>query len=80
MKMPKILKDMLTGKDNETYSAARMLWLGGGVTFIFLSVYHVVVGKHPFDYQQFGTGLGLVLAGGGIGVGAQASTEPGAGS
>jgi hypothetical protein len=72
----KFVNDLLTGIDNQTFDIARVLWAVTVVTFLVLSCWNVVETKQPFDYQQFGIGAGLVLAGGGAGVALKGRTEP----
>lgn len=75
--MGNILKDLLTGKDNQTYNLARVGWGASLLVFLGLAVYDVVVNHTPFNMQNFGIGLGAVLAAGGGAIGLQAKTEPG---
>jgi hypothetical protein len=71
----KLLKDCLTGRDNETYDVVRVLILSGGLSFIFYA--GVAVFKTgTFAMQDFGIGLGAILGGGGAGVGLKSKTEP----
>lgn len=76
--MNTFFKAVLTGKDNETYDVGRVLLLLGGI--VFLSCTMIAVLKSlQFDMEKFGYGMGTLLGGGGIGIGAKGHTEPGAG-
>lgn len=65
--MGKLLNDIFTEKDGETYCVGRVLWVAGCVLFYLLAMWAVFHGK-DFDPQNYGLGLGGVLAGGGAGV------------
>jgi hypothetical protein len=73
--MSKFFNDILTGKDGESYDVGRVLWVIGVLVFLGLSIFTVIQGQawHPLD---FGTGLGGILAGGGISIGVKSGTEP----
>jgi hypothetical protein len=73
--MRKFITDCLTGKDNRTFDAARILWALGGVAFILYAGWDVFRTSH-FAAQDFGIGFGGILSGGGAGVGLKAKTEP----
>lgn len=77
--MRKILKDMFTGKDNQTYSALRIGWFIMLIHALALSSYDVYVLKAHFDMQSFGIMVGAIVAAGGIALGQAAKTEPGVG-
>lgn len=72
------IKNLFTGKDNQTWNLARVSW--GMCTFVFLvlSSYDVIWLKHAFVMQDFGLGIGAIMASGGAAVGFQGKTEPGA--
>lgn len=70
------VKHLLTGKDGETYAPSRVYWCLAAITQIFLSVWHVVVLAQAFSSTDFGTGMGLVLTAGGLGVWITRKTEP----
>lgn len=70
------IKDLLTTKDGETYAPSRVYWMLGSVTQIALSVWHTVVLQQPFSSTDFGTGMGLILTAGGVGVWITRKTEP----
>ena len=70
------LKHLLTGKDGHTYAPSRVYWCLAAVTQIVLSVWHVIVLSRDFNSTDFGTGMGLVLTAGGLGVWMTRKTEP----
>jgi hypothetical protein len=78
--MGKILKDLFTGRDNATYSLARVLWGLLVLVFAINSLNDLLVLHNHFDPQAFGIGVGSLMAGGGIALGQQAKTEPGVNS
>lgn len=75
--MPEFLKHCLTGRDNESYDIARVLLCAGAMTYIAISIY-VAIRSGQFEPDKYGSGLGWILGGGGIGIGAKAHTEPSA--
>ncbi len=74
--MKKIFKDWLTGIDGQTYDMARFLWALTVLVFLGCALYAIYKGQ-AWDAVQYGTGAGLVLAGGGVAIGMKAKTEPG---
>ena len=64
-----------TGKDNTTLDIGRILWFQGVVFYFGLSVYDIYRGA-AFDPTGWGTGFGLVLAGGGAALALKSKTEP----
>lgn len=73
--MIKLIKDILTGVDNQTYDVGRLLWVLGVLVYLGLSITALVKGQ-PWEPQSFGIGLGAVLAGGGAALGFKKATEP----
>jgi hypothetical protein len=71
----KILKDWFTGIDGTTYDVGRFLWFVGVWVFLFSTIYALSKGQ-TWNAIEYGTGLGLVLAGGGAALGLKAHTEP----
>lgn len=69
-------KHLLTGVDGVTYAPARVYWCLAALTQIALSIWHTVVAGHDFSSTDFGTGMGLVLTAGGVGVWITRKTEP----
>jgi hypothetical protein len=74
--MNAFLKSLLTGRDNLTYDVGRVLLLLGGLVFLACTVLSVLK-TMQFDMEKFGYGLGALLGGGGMGIGAKGHTEPG---
>lgn len=74
--MKKILKDWLTGVDGQTYDIGRTLWMLSVLVFLGCAVYAIYKGQ-AWNAVEYGTGAGLVLAGGGVAIGLKAKTEPG---
>ena len=76
MKLRTILNHCITGIDGETIDPARF-YLGLAV-FVFLGGAIVnIIHTKALDYQTFGIGFGLLLAGGGLGIAIKSKTEPG---
>lgn len=73
----KFIKDSMTGKDNETYDAIRILSVLSIVIALGLTVYVVVWKDKPFNIQDYGIGLGLIFAAVGAALKLKESTEPG---
>ena len=70
------LKNLFTGGDNSTFDIGRVLWALACLVFMVLAVYAVMWKGQPWAPQDYGTGLGLVLAAGGAAIGFKAHTEP----
>lgn len=62
------LKHVLTHKDGETYVPARVYWCLAALAQVGLTAWSVIVHGHDFNSTDFGTGMGLVLTAGGLGV------------
>lgn len=73
--MKKFITDILTGIDNQTIDIGRLLWALGVLVFLGISIGALVKGQ-PWEPEQYGIGLGAVLAGGGAGIGFKKGTEP----
>lgn len=76
-KLGEAIKHLMTAKDGETYAPSRVYWLLAALTQIGLSVWSVIVHQQDFSSTDFGTGMGLVLTAGGVGVWITRKTEPG---
>lgn len=74
--MYEILKQLLTGKDNETHDMAKYLGLVTFVIGISLEVYSIVWRGEKFSFQEYGTGLGLLFAGYGAALKLGESSQP----
>ena len=72
------LKDMFTGKDNQTYNLMRVGVALGLLTYLALCTWDVVHNHRAFQMQDFGIGLGAVLGASGAAIKLQGQTEPGA--
>jgi hypothetical protein len=70
----KILKDILTEDNNETYCAARVCAIAALFGFLVIAIIQVVNG-HDIDFSQLGVGFGTVLGGSGVMIGAKAATQ-----
>jgi len=70
-----ILKQILTGKDNQTHDVIRWLTVLAFLVGIILEIYHAVIGG-DFNLEQYGIGMGSMLAASSIGIRIKASTEP----
>jgi len=70
----KLLKDILTEDNNETYCAARVCAIAALFGFLAIAIIHVLHGK-DIDFSQLGIGFGTVLGGSGVMIGAKAATQ-----
>ena len=71
--MGKILKDVFTGPDGQSFEIAHFLWAIGVLALIIVAIYTAVkTGTYP---SSFGQDLGMVSAGGGIGSYARAKSD-----
>lgn len=71
------VKHLLTAKDNVTYAPSRVYWCIAAAQFVFNSAYALIHLNQPWDPIGYGTGMGLVLTAGGVGVWITRKTEPG---
>jgi hypothetical protein len=71
------LKHLLTAKDGETYAPSRVYWCLAALQGLALSAWSTVAQGQPFNFTDFGTGMGLVLSAGAVGVWITRKTEPG---
>ena len=74
--MKDIIKQLLTGKDNQTHDFVRWLGVLAVLVALGLTVYVVVWRSQPFDLQQFGVGMGSVFAALGAALKLKETTEP----
>ena len=72
--MKEIVKQLLTGKDNETYDIGRVTWLIGLVAVIGLAFYEVLYST--VSIRELAESLGIVSAAGGASVAMKSKTEP----
>jgi hypothetical protein len=76
MTVRKILKDISTGIDGETFCYARIAGIAGVIVYLGVAISDFIV-NHRFDYMQFGTGFGVIISGVGVGIKLKQDTEPG---
>jgi len=72
--MKDILKQLLTGKDNQTYDLGRVTWLLGFVAVIGLAGYEVMHGS--VNLKELAEALGIVSGASGASVMMKKDTEP----
>lgn len=73
----RFVKDCLTVANGRDYDVGRVLWVLLVLTYVGVTIFHAV--RNPtssFDYISFGTGSGMMLAGGGASLWAKKNTEP----
>jgi hypothetical protein len=69
-----ILKQLLTGKDNQTYDLGRVSWLVGMVAVLLLAAYEVM--HSTVSLRELAESLGIVSAAGGASVAMKQKAEP----
>jgi hypothetical protein len=74
--MSKILRDILTCKDNMTYDQIKILGLIGFIVYNMLAILDVIK-SGGFEYLDYATGVGILFAAIGGSLWAKRSTEPG---
>jgi hypothetical protein len=74
-KLEKIVKQLLTGRDNLTYDLGRVLWAVSFLVGLGVVVYSVAAQK-PFDLTNYGLGVSALLVAGGAALKLKESTEP----
>jgi hypothetical protein len=72
--MKAFLKQLLTGKDNETYDIGRVTWLLGVLAVIALAGYEVM--RNNVNLRELAEALGIVSGAGGASVMMKKDTEP----
>ena len=72
--MNEITKQLLTGKDNETYDLGRVSWMVGMIAVIGLAFYEVM--HSNVSLRELAESLGIVSAAGGASVAMKGKTEP----
>ncbi|MER2545933.1 MAG: hypothetical protein ABTS16_21270 [Candidatus Accumulibacter phosphatis] len=73
--MPAILRQLLTGRDNQTHDVARWLAVVSFAVGLGLTIYVTVRGQ-PFVLQDFGTGIGLLFVAVGAAIKLKEGSEP----
>jgi hypothetical protein len=71
-----VLKQLLTGKDNETHEIARWLGTVAFLVGIIMSCYSVIYKGQPFNIQEYGIGIGALIAALGAAIKLGEETEP----
>jgi len=69
-----ILKQLLTGKDCQTYDIGRVTWLISLLAVIALAFYEVM--NNTVSIRELAESLGIVSAAGGASVAMKGRTEP----
>jgi len=72
--MKQIFKQLLTGKDNETFDLGRVSWLVGMVAVIGLAAYEVM--HSTVSLRELAESLGIVSAASGASVAMKQGAEP----
>ena len=72
--MKTILKQLLTGKDNETYDIGRVSWMLGIISVIVIAFYEVM--HSSVSLRELAESLGIVSGAGGVSIMAKKDTEP----
>jgi len=72
--MQKFFKQLLTGKDNETYDIGRVTWLLGILAVIGLAIYEVM--HTTISLRELAEALGIVSGASGASVMMKRETEP----
>lgn len=78
-RLRQLLLHLFSERDNLTPDVVRVvggvLAFAGGVEYLVLSAWNVIVNKVAFDHEHFGAGLSLVIAALGAAVAVKAITE-----
>jgi len=72
--MLKLLKDIFTEDDNQTYCAARVCGVSAVFGYLGAAYFHIFHGQ-PMDFSQLGIGCAAVLGGAGAFVSLKAATQ-----
>jgi len=71
-----LVNDSITGIDNQTIDAGRILWIIGVLVFIGLTCYVVICRNAPWEMTNYGIAFGAALAAGAGALALKAKTEP----
>lgn len=74
--MKDAIRQLLTGKDNQTQDLARWLAVASFAVGLGLSIYDTVCRGHPFSLQEFGLGVGALFVGVGAAIKLKEGSEP----
>lgn len=58
----KFCSDMFTEPDNHVVDPARVIAISACSVYIGMTIYDVIGLRNHFEYQNFGIGMGLILA------------------
>ena len=72
--MNNILKQLLTGKDNQTYDIGRVTWFAGFIAIIGLAAFEVM--HSTISIREVAEALGIVSGAGGASVMMKKDSEP----
>ena len=75
--MNDVIKQLLTGKDNQTHDLGRWTWMAGFISIICIAIYEVVQSK-AISLTELASALGIVSGAGGASVMMKQNSEPGA--
>jgi len=73
--MKDIIRQLLTGKDNETYDIGRVTWFIGIVAIVTLAAYQAATST-IVSLRELAESLGIVSAAGGASVAMKSRAEP----
>jgi hypothetical protein len=78
-RLRKLLLNIFSERDNQTPDVVRivggLLAFTGGIEYLWLSAWDVIVNKVPFAHEQFGLGFSAMIATLGAAVAVKAITE-----
>ena len=72
--MKNVFKQLLTGKDNETYDIGRVTWLVGFIAIIVIAGFEVM--RSTISLRELAEALGIVSGAGGASVMMKKDAEP----
>jgi hypothetical protein len=72
--MKQFLKQLLTGKDNQTYDIARFTWFISTIAVLALAAYEVSVAQ--ISLRELAEALGIISGAGGAATMMKKDTEP----
>jgi len=72
--MKEFLKQLLTGKDNQTYDIARFTWFISTIAVLVLAAYEVSVAQ--ISLRELAEALGIISGSGGAATMMKKDTEP----
>jgi hypothetical protein len=76
LRLPSFILDLVTSRDGVSWDPIRVGVIISGASLIGLAGYGVIINKQPFDALSFGSGIGALMAGAGLGIGAKHKDEP----